>query len=94
MFSGLSAPAAPACEPVCRSKPQLSEGSEFFKDFFKILNKIHQKIWYTNSYLILIFGHRQYQVKAQPGFQTQLCLQQVQVLSGYSTFWTENYFTW
>ena len=43
---------------------------------------------------MLFFGQGQYQAQAQPGFQAQPDLQQVQVLRGYSTFWPENHFTW
>ena len=45
---------------------------------------------------ILFFGQGQDQVQAQPGFQVQPSLQQVQdqVLCRYSTFWPENHFTW
>ena len=43
-----------------------------------------------------IFGEGQGQVQAQPGFQAQPGLQQVQVqiLRRHSTFWPENHFTW
>ena len=45
---------------------------------------------------IFFLGHGQAQVRAQPGFQAQPGLQQiqVQVLRRYSTFWPENHITW
>ena len=43
-----------------------------------------------------LFCQGQGHVQAQPGFQAQPSLQQVQVhvIHGYSTFWPEDHFTW
>ena len=56
-----------------------------------------RRIWFfekKNCYFSFCQGRGQ--VQAQPGFQGQPSLQQVQVhvIHGYSPFWPENHITW
>ena len=52
--------------------------------------------FFEKKFRIFLFCQVQGQVQAQPGFQVQPSLQQVQVdvIRGYSTFWPENHITW
>ena len=55
-----------------------------------------ERAQFAKLFEIWFLAHDQVQVQAQPGFQAQPGLQQVQVevLSGYSTFWPENHLKW